>query len=210
MNSLKEIYVSAFRILDRYWTVYGGRPALIRSPFMHLALALMIPTYGLWTKSGWWELVITVIPNVLGFSLGGYAILLAFGDEQFKSVISGKDSNETEEYSPFMSINATFFHFILVQCIALSLAIIAKAHVYQLVSVTIKKSVVNTVPITYDFGVWLKQVCWFLGFLIFIYAMTTAVAVTMSIFEISDWYDEYQYRKKKQKKKKRRSKKTGK
>ena len=61
----------------------------------------------------WHELAIGIIPNILGFTLGGYAILLAFGNEKFMFLISGEFADKKP--SPFLVLNGAFVHFIVIQ-----------------------------------------------------------------------------------------------
>lgn len=189
---IKETYGYAAEIVRIYWSAYGKGGALFRSPFLHLSLAIMIPTIPLWTKKDWWELVLNVMPNMLGFSLGGYAILLAFGDTDFLSIISGKSDREKEKGSPFLHINANFFHFILMQFMALIFAVIAKAKIYSILPVALKSSIKHDHSFVYEGAFLLYHLMWFFGFLIFIYAIATGLAATISIFEVGEWYDGYQ------------------
>lgn len=86
----------------------------------------MVP---LWMKTGedgrvWAQVAVEVIPSLLGFSIGGMAITLAFSNSQiFKAVIQGGKKD-----SLFVKTIANFFHFILVQTLALLLAIFCKAY----------------------------------------------------------------------------------
>jgi hypothetical protein len=89
---------------------------------------LTIICYPFWTETNedgrpWAQAAIEIIPSILGFSLGGMAILLAFSNEKFLEAIrQGGKVN-----SAFMSAVVAFFHFILFQTGALSMAFVSKA-----------------------------------------------------------------------------------
>src|SRR5690606_12202933 len=103
--------------------------ALFCSPYIYVALVLAAPMVPLWMKTGedgrvWAQVAVEVIPSLLGFSIGGMAITLAFSNSQiFKAVIQGGKKD-----SLFVKTIANFFHFILVQTLALLLAIFCKSY----------------------------------------------------------------------------------
>src|SRR5687768_6239160 len=75
--------------LQKYWSAYGGRAALFRSPFFHVAVAvgfLCLPLVINW--GDWAGKILGVVPNLLGFSLSGFAILLALGTEKFQRILA--------------------------------------------------------------------------------------------------------------------------
>ena len=84
-------------------------------------MVLNILMYDVWLSPGWWNLPITVLPNLVGFTLGGYAILVAFGDDKFRALLASKEHNQNN--SPFVVMSATFMHFILTQVLSLVTAI---------------------------------------------------------------------------------------
>jgi hypothetical protein len=67
-------------------------------------------------------------------------------------------------------------------------AIIAKAYYIEPFGVFAK----------YDYPVMIL-IGWGAGFLIFLYAIATSIAVTMSIFRVSTWYDSHQAKLRKKK-----------
>src|SRR6185295_12041303 len=71
------IYSATFRIFARYWQAYGGWRALFRSLYLHVAIIITCLLWGRWTMAGWWEMPLAVLPNIIGFSVGGYALLLS-------------------------------------------------------------------------------------------------------------------------------------
>ena len=165
--NIPEIYKSPAKKFRTYWDIYGGWAALIRSPYLHAAILFTILAYPIWldSKKDWTDLVMSVTPSILGFSLGGYAILFAFGDEKFRLAISGPDEDGSP--SPFMNVNASFVHFLVMNVLALLLAILARA--------------------------WIKDGSCLMGlvFCVFSYSVFAALATVMSIFSVASWSDAY-------------------
>lgn len=156
--------LSSFNI---YWVSYGGIKALLYSLYLWLSiiLALLVSfiNYFFYRQDMWdWAKgVYTVVPSILGFSLGGYAILVGFGGEKFLKILMEKDSDD--EISTYMSVNASFLHFIFVQFISIIYASIAKAlHINSIIMI------------------------YFLGVLIFFYSLFTIIATAFAILNLSD------------------------
>lgn len=164
---IPDNYISPANKFRKYWDIYGGWMALVRSPYLHAAILFTLLAYPIWrdTKNDWTDLVMSVTPSILGFSLGGYAILFAFGDEKFRLAISGPDADGSP--SPFMNVNASFVHFLVVNVLALLLAILARA--------------------------WIKDGSCLMGlvFCVFSYSVFAALATVMSIFSVASWSDAY-------------------
>jgi hypothetical protein len=152
-----------------YWESYGGIRAVLRSPYFALAIVLSLGTYPIWLGKiedfSWHDCSLSVLPDLLGFTLGGFAIWLAFGDDKFRRMLAGRESGE--KASPFIRANATFLHFLVLQTVALLISIVGK--VWQL-----------------DTGIPA-----FIGWTIFLYAVSTAFAAAMAIMRLSRWFDEY-------------------
>ncbi|ELH7950710.1 hypothetical protein Q9F39_002192 [Vibrio fluvialis] len=161
-----------------YWLAYGGWTALFSSRYLWMAFALNLLMFNSWypIDSKWFQQVISVIPSVLGFTLGGFAMWVAIGDERFKSLIAGTD--EDDETSPYMEVNATFTHFVLLQLLSLILAIIASSFSDTVVSCTYLA-----------IG---AQIYSFFSYLVFIYALLTAIAAVLAILKVAKWYDDFQ------------------
>jgi Fe2+ transport system protein B len=68
------------------------------------------------------EVTISVAPSLLGFSIGAMAIVLAFSGSKFFKVLSEKGRDD----SAYIDLTSKFVHFILVQCIAIVLALLSK------------------------------------------------------------------------------------
>ena len=146
----------------RYWRIYGGWRGLFRSVYFYTALALTLVCYPYWSKPGTAsaQLAIDIIPSVMAFSLGGMAIILAFSGGRFLNVIrQGGD-----EASLFMTVIANFFHFLVVQTLALITAMIVLAFP-------------DPLPPS---G---------LAFFFLAYSVTTAVASAAALFNVSRLYN---------------------
>ena len=78
----------------------------------------------------WPQLPLSILPNVLGFSMGGMAIVLSFAGSRFLGTITqgGKDD------SYFIKLVATFFHFIIVQTLAIFLGLAGRVFSNEIIS----------------------------------------------------------------------------
>lgn len=183
-------YKGVIRILGTYWRAYGGLRALIGSPYLHLSLLLAGASYGEWSKPGWWNTVISVEPSLLGFSLGGYAIWLAVGDERFREVLARAQSKGSE--SAYLRISATFAHFILFQFLALMAALMARAMYAFELDFRLTVSVIDAGEPFELIARYVKLVLSFTAYWLFVYSLCVALAATMAIFRVSTWYSKYQ------------------
>lgn len=168
-------------IFKRYWLAYGGFKALHTSPYLHMALMLTFLLWPHWAVEGaeWWQHPLQIMPSMLGFSLGGFAIWMALGSDAFRTLISG--ASERSPVSPYMSLCSAFVHFILVQMLSLIAALIADA--YQIVSFGCLSEAEYYSEVMCVFR--------FFGYWLFMYALTTGIAATMQVFRTSSWYDSY-------------------
>lgn len=176
-------------LLKAYWNAYGGMRGLLLSPYFLVAIFLTAVLYPAWSVPGWWVDPIAILPNMLGFSLGGYAMWIAIGDESFRSLISGVE--EDGEPSVFMQVNAAFVHFILLQILAILGAIITKAYSFTWSSENFLVQALGENFYLFCLG------GYFIGYFLFIYALLAAFAATFALFRVSRWYDKYITNKKK-------------
>lgn len=184
-------------MLTRYWKLYGGWGAVFTSSYFWFSIILSVILYPEWACSkDWWNDILSVMPNMLGFSLGGYAMWLAIGDDDFRALISGQD--EKGNTSPYMQVNAAFVHFILLQIIAIIAALLVKAHYMPISSSFILSDKLCDIAI----GSYLLAFWYWFTYFIFIYSIMSAMAATLSLLRVSSWYDMHQARKKQLRKKK--------
>ena len=201
LSRLKSTYKGVGEIWRRYWSAYGGSKAFVASPYLHAAVVLTVVMHGAWSKGGWWDTVLAVVPSVLGFSLGGYAIWLAFGDARFTALLkgtatnrpkTGASSSEESVQSTYLRMNATFVHFIVVQIASIVVALFAKSQPLGSLPAPLKSWLSGTVPCVRSLDAVITYGGWFSGYLIFIYALGTAVAATMGIFRLASLYNRFQ------------------
>lgn len=109
--------------LSHYWAIYGGIKALIRSPYLHVSILLTLICLPFWAANiSAADIALSAVPNLLGFTVGALAIVLAFSSANiFKTL-----AEEGDPKSFFMKLTANLIHFILIQVCALICGTIAK------------------------------------------------------------------------------------
>lgn len=175
------MYTNVAEIFLRYWRAYGGSKKLVRSPYLHASLVLLALTAHTWINAEWWGDVLSALPNLLGFSLAGFAIFIGFGDERFRALLAEPEENPTRP-TIYVSLCSTFVHFILVQILALIYALVVKSWWF--------------------YAAWMDPVREFLpvmnalaggiGYGLFLYALMSVLAATMHVFRIASMYESYQ------------------
>ncbi|MDX4947173.1 hypothetical protein [Providencia manganoxydans] len=160
-------------IIRKYWSIYGGFSALFKSGYFWWAICITGILFPAWLHAGWWNDVLSLLPNLLGFSLGGFAILLAVGDDGFKKLIAGSENSES---SPYMDACTAFVHFIFLQIIAILLSLIAKNY-YSVIPACIPKEILILLSA--------------IGYFFFIYSIFCAMAAVFAVFRVADWFDAY-------------------
>ncbi|MDO9713489.1 hypothetical protein [Paracraurococcus lichenis] len=187
-------YAGPLASFQSYCLAYGGWRAVARSPYLRIAVMLAVLTAGTWTESNWWETPLSVLPNLVGFTLGGYAILIAFGDERFKALLT--QTVPEKPASTFMAINATFVHFLVVQVAALLLAVFAKSRplsfVLSLIPGDPYAALVDTWPSIAFTRRCIVTMAWFVGYTMFLYAIVSALAATAAIFWVGGWFEKFE------------------
>lgn len=170
------------RDLSRYWSAYGGWRSLLTSPYFIASVVLTALLAPLWLKPGWWDDVISAEPDLLGFSLGGLAVLLAFGDDRFRGLLAKAGGEKPR----LLALSASFVHFIVVQCVAWILALLSKAW-YVPVPDWLQEAHRACGISDYNF-VSFTRCGWALAFLTFIYSILALAAATFRIFNTTNTF----------------------
>lgn len=187
-NRLRQSYDPFLENVSKYWSIYGGVWAILSSPFFHAAIVVGIISTPFWSAEKWWETILGIVPDTIGFTIGGYAILVAFGDEDFRKRIAGKRHQKDEE-SPFMDVSASLLHSVILQATCMLLALVANS-IFFLSPAGLGDSAS---------WVWYLPagLFSFIGYTTFLYALFTIVAVGLNIFRVSRWFDYAQTERKK-------------
>lgn len=168
-DRLPPDYLKVKKTWGVYWKLYKETGSMVRSPYFHLAVLLsffLFPWLGCgYSKTTWADLALGIFPNLMGFTLGGYALLVGFSDKTFMRKICGPEEGKIA--SPYMELNAMFVHFILMQGLALLFAYLAKA-----------TEIVGG-PLA------------LLGAGISIYALLLALSATLTVMRFAEAYDKY-------------------
>jgi hypothetical protein len=122
-SSFGKQWANQAKAVSHYWRLYGGLRALLASPYLHISLLLTVACLRFWSpKVTAAEIAVSVLPNLLGFTVGALAIVLAFSSSPVFETLAQKG----EPDSFFMKLTASLIHFILVQVFALISAIVAR------------------------------------------------------------------------------------
>jgi hypothetical protein len=136
-------------------------------------------------------MVIGVVPSLLGFSLAAFAMLLAFANERFLAILTTPiPSTEKPKCSIYASTSAAFFHFILVQNVALCFALLSKSW-YLPVWPPLKELLKRVGLAESALVLSTRILVWGVGFLVFVYAIAVGLAATVMIYKMSGWYEKH-------------------
>jgi len=123
---------------------------------------------------------------MIGFTLGGYAIMLSFSADKLGNLLA---SEKFDGRSDYIQVSTTFFHFVLVEIIALIACLIALA--LNEISLSAAAS-----DLGLNFPNWLKTISIiillalnFLGQILFFYSITLAFAALFAIYRLSGIVD---------------------
>jgi len=161
-NLLKQFKIPTFNL---YWQNYGGFKSIFSSPYFMIAVVLTIFVIFFGKADKWYEHTLNILPDILGFSIGSFAILISLGDNKFRKKLSLE--RNAEKSTPFMIINSSFVHFIFIQIVAILFALMS-----QLLELE-------------------NIFCFFIGMFLLIYAVLLTLAATLVILQFSLWYQDF-------------------
>lgn len=114
-----------------YWRLYGRLPALLWSPYVWLSGVLAYVCHPLWLsvdpadgKRAAIDILLAMVPALMAFTLAGMAIVLALSGGKFIEAMREDGAAD----SLFMQVVALFFHFLLVQTLALVFALVSRTY----------------------------------------------------------------------------------
>lgn len=112
--------------------------------------------------------IISLIPNILGFNLGGYVLFVGFNNETILKQIS---DNDDEGYSFYQHMSSIFAWSILVQAITLVIAFFI--------------SIIIDFNINSNCGVCINKIVIFLLFFLSVYSILLIVRIILNVFSLS-------------------------
>lgn len=165
--------------LRRYFAAYGGWTGVLGSPLFAIALIVTGLTYRTWLVDTWTGTSISLLPSLLGFSLGTYAILFSLITSRVKGAMRAIKNDK--QVSALEQVNATFFHFIFVQVIALLWAFTFQGSaLYDLFCL-----IGHSWPEANAVFQVLRLVGAFIGFLLLIYSVTLMIGAALAIYRLA-------------------------
>lgn len=183
-------YRGVGRAFTAYWQLYGGTREIVRSPYLHAAVLITLLCWWQWLYQPWFELVIQVLPNIIGFSIGAFAIWLAFGDEKFRRLFA--ERNPDDRPSDYLIVTASFAHFVIVQIVALLLAIMAKALAFAPAHAPSLAQLFRATGFQeHQVAFVLGAIGGFIGFVAFVYAVTLGIATVFALMRLARAFEQY-------------------
>lgn len=177
--SVRHKALTNAKILLLAWQIAGGKREFFKSGDFWITFILLFICMPAWMTDGWWSQPIGVIPNLLGFTLGGFAIFLGFGTDDFKEEIA--DENELK--SLYLSVSAAFLLFVAFQVAALLYALAASA-LWQ----PTPKLLLFAAPFISKYG---NPIFWGFGYFLFLYSIVCSLRAALRIFRVSRWYNSF-------------------
>lgn len=160
--------------LPGYWKAYGGLRATLLSPFPPIAAIATAVCYPYWSKDGWWAVVTTVLPCILGFTIAAFALVLGLGGDSLKRQLHHR--NRRTNIPLYLKISAIFAHQIIIQTAAILVAIVVSAVWMYPAPTTEALIALNHAAII---------VFWGLGFFLFVYSVLLVFAGAMNIYALA-------------------------
>jgi hypothetical protein len=160
--------------LPSYWRAYGGTKALLASPFPYLAGASTALSYPFWIKDGWWTVVTTVLPCILGFTIAAFTLVLGLGGSVFRRQLHRKNSRTGVPL--YLKISAIFAHQIIAQTTAVLCALVLSA-VWMFPA--------PTDPDLIKLNLYAMRIGWGFGYFLFMYSIFLVFAGAMNIYTLA-------------------------
>lgn len=167
------------RHIRRYFHAYGGWFGVLGSPLFLVSVLIAAASYGKWLRPDWTASTYALVPNLLGFSLGTYALLFSLITARVKGAMRAVRSGG--QVSSLEQVNATFFHFIFVQVIALIWAFAFDATALADAANALKAAR----PDVWDGFVFLRAAGSFVGYVLLIYSVALAVGAALAIYRLA-------------------------
>ncbi len=172
-----------FRFLKKYLNDYGGWRSILRSPLFIFSVILSLASYKTWLKTDWPETALSVIPNLLGFSLGTYALLFSLISPRIRLALKTLKNRNGVSYLD--ELNATFLHFILVQIICFLWSYLYIQTLFSDLAIIISE----IYPSNFDVFPYLSLFGSYIGVLLLLYSVLLVLGSSMAVYRIARIHD---------------------
>lgn len=108
---------------------------MLSSFYFHGAIITTILTQNIWMNDDWWEIVFSIFPSMLGFTLGVLGIIIGASTSAYGEVVSEFDPSiratkhrfDAVFRTPLGKLAGTFSHFLIFQFVVIGLGLIARS-----------------------------------------------------------------------------------
>jgi hypothetical protein len=167
LRDMRVRFTNSSEPYRRYWRIYGGLHDAVRSVYVWTAVLLTMVSSPYWMRvdekehtRAAVERALDMLPSLMALTLAGMAIVLALSGGAFLDAIRENGGDR----SLFMKVVSLFFHFLVVQFIALSAAFISAA---------------------YPLNDWIASA----SFFFLAYSITSGVSIAAMLFNVSRIYN---------------------
>jgi len=179
-SALKSFLAS----IKKYFHEYGGSDAILLSPLFWIAILISMIGYGNWLSSDKWSPISqSVIPNLLGFSIGTYAIIFSQMTPRMKKALTLMKIKQ--EVTALQQINATFFHFIFIQILTLLWSFIYQSTIFSEISQILLQKCGCNRPLVLVVGGFSGLI----GHVLLIYSITLLLGSALLVYRLASVVD---------------------
>lgn len=185
MKIIPAQYLALLSSLSEVWKIYGGFRAFLGSPILHLSLVISLASFGRWKTGPWWESGIGVVPGILGFAIGTFAIFVAIGDEKFRSLIA---KGGVERVNSVRSIYVSFVFLIIVQAVCIAYCLLAESRPLLSFFAFFNFEISRGNHLVLLFFNFLSLSFRFVGFTLVVYSLLSVIPMTLSVLRMGSLY----------------------
>lgn len=169
-----------FQNIKLIFRMYGGISVFFKSIYVWISVLVTAVTWRSSLSGLWVEYSVSILPNIIGFSIAAVAIITVIGDDGFRRRMSRVNTLNKEE-SDLTVMLSSFIWFILIQITAIFFAIIFSSK-----------------PFTFACHLWTNNcIAWnyytnaifsFLGMFLFVYSLFLVIASVFMTFHLFRLY----------------------
>lgn len=169
--------------LLRYFRAFGGWRAILFSPIFNASIIVSLISYEAVVKYQWVQSVQSILPNLLGFSLGTYSVVFGIITPKLKTALKEVKNNDGITY--FDEIGSTFFHYIFIQSITIIYSFVFSSNIfYEARMWLIDEDLLIYVWFICSVRI-ISLVLSFIGMTMLCYSILLVIAAALAVFRIS-------------------------